>query len=268
MADEDLSANADDSDVQNTAADDNTDETTANDQGSDASDELAESLASELGWAPKDKWRGADEDWSDARTFLSNTVKINKDLRRDLKATREASERAARAAAQITERAVEQERQRLTREREDALTNFDTDAFNRADEQLQKLPQTAPIKSFEVEEFEQRNASWYNVDPDASAIAYNAAQRYANMGKGVAEQLAAAEAAVRKRFPEYFAEPKPKAKEPAAVELSNTRSSQPRKGPKGFNELPADAKAAALNFEKRGRATKEEYAQLYWQENA
>lgn len=237
------------------------------DNGSDASDDLAESLASELGWAPKDKWRGDESEWKDARSFLRNTVEVNKSTRRELRATREAAERAARAAAQITERALEEQRQKLLQQRDEAFDAFDKEAVNRIDQQIQKLPQSQPMEDPAIAEFKSRNAEWFQIDPDATAIAMNAAQRQADAGKSPAEQAQAAEAAVKRRFPEYFEEAKP-AKQPAMVNTTGSRSASPAKGPKGFNELPAEAKRAALDFEKRGRATKEEYATLYWQENA
>lgn len=240
----------------------------AEDQGSDASEEISpESLASELGWCPKEDWRGNPEEWKPAPDFLKSTVDINKSLRKDLKATREASERAARAAAAITERAVEQERQRLMAARHEAIEMADTDTAYRAEQALMQLPPPPrPAPPEETSEFLQRNGKWYGVDPIASQIAYGICEAHARMGHDHATQLAAAEKEVRKRFPEYFTETR---KAPAATETTGSRAAGfARKGPKGFNDLPADAKAAALDFEKRGRASKDEYAQLYWQENA
>lgn len=240
------------------------------DHGSDASEEVSpESLASELGWCPKDEWRGNPEEWKPATDFLKSTVDINKSLRKDLKATREASERAARAAAAITERAIEQERMRLLAARHEAMEMADPETAYKAEAALMQLPQPhRPGPPEETSQFLQRNAKWYGVDPVASQIAYSICEAHSRMGHDHATQLAAAEKEVRKRFPEYFADDRPR-KSPAAVEAADTRTAGTvRRGAKGFNDLPAEAKAAALDFEKRGRASRQEYAQLYWQENA
>lgn len=239
----------------------------------EASDEdrVAESLAAELGWAPKEKWRGDEKEFVDAKTFLRNTVDISKANRRELKATREAAERAARAAGAITDQAVARERDRLLRERQDAFDSADVEGFNRADNGLRQLPQQQmPDLPRETREFQQRNAEWYGVDPEATQIAINACQRLANQGVADPEtQLAEAEKIVRKRFPEYFEAAKP-TKQPGTVEVSGSRATGPsRRGGKSFNDLPGDAKKAAQDFLKRGRiGSLDEYAKFYFEENA
>jgi hypothetical protein len=236
---------------------------------SDASDEVSpESLASELGWCPQEEWRGDPADWKPAKDFLKSTVDINKGLRRELKATREASERAARAAAAITEQALEKQRQELIQARQQAFDAGDAQAFSQVENQLRSLPvPQAPAQSSESQDFRQRNATWFGVDPIASQIAYNVCQMHADKGADYATQLAEAEKVIRQRFPEYFRTQA--AKGPAQVEAGQSRATATaRKGPKGYNDLPQDAKRAADDFAKRGRATKEEYAKLYWEENA
>ncbi|MDB5584307.1 MAG: hypothetical protein JWR80_9483 [Bradyrhizobium sp.] len=230
-----------------------------------------EDIAAKAGWSPKDQWRGSEDDWVDATTFVTNTVDINKALKRDLKATRESSERAARAAATITERAVENERQSLLQARQEAFDTGDGATFDRASQRLQSLPrvqQEVPADSTDSREFMQRNSSWYGIDPVASQIAYNVCEREARKGADFSTQLQAAETEVRKRFPEMFADARP-GKGPAQLEASGSRTAgYSRKGAKGFNDLPPEAKRAALEFKKRGRCETDEYARIYWEENA
>lgn len=235
-------------------------------EGSDASDDSPESLASELGWCPKDEWRGDPDEWKPASAFLRNTVDINKRLSRDLKATREASERAARAAASITERAVEAERSRLLAERQQAFDAGDGQAFNNVERQLASLPTQAPAQSGETQQFIERNASWYGKNKEASELAYAKCEELARLGVPMAQQLVLAEQTVRQAYPELFRQA---TKGPAQVDTGQPRATSTlRKGPKGYNDLPPDAKKAADDFARRGRATKDEYAKLYWQENA
>jgi hypothetical protein len=133
-----------------------------------------------------------------------------------------------------------------------------------------KLDQPRPSDDPDVAEFAERNADWFKVDPEATALAMGVADNLAKQGKSAAEQVAAAEKAVKKRFPELFDEPPPRqqGKGPAAVHTADTRSAPRRPGPKGFAELPADAKQAALRMESKGRCSRDEYAKFYWQENA
>lgn len=240
------------------------------DFGAEATDDdiSPEALAAELGWSPKDKWRGDPDEWKPAASFLKTTVEINKSRGREIKSLNERLDRIARTTAQITDQALERQRGELETKYREAVDENDYDAARKIGQKIDALkPDNTPDP--EVRDFVSRNGEWYNVDPDATAIAFNVAQRHADQGKSAAEQLEAAEAAVRKRFPEYFKDAAPRAKQPASVELSGSRAAgHTKRGPKGFNDLPPEAKTAALDFEKRGRTTKDEYAKLYWQENA
>lgn len=274
MADDDLSANADDG-ADAVAADAGAGvgagsaAAVTNDDGASDPPSL-EDLASELGWSPKENWRGdGGKEWVDAATFLKSNVDSSKALKRDLKATREASERAARAAATITEQALARQRDELLRARQDAFDSADVAAFNKADNQLRSLPTVqadVPATSTESRDFQTRNADWYGIDPIATQIAYNVCEMHSKRGADFATQLQKAEEEVRKRFPELFT---PASKGPAQVNTSGTRAAgSTSRGPKGYADLPPEMKRAAQDFERRGRATKEEYAKYYWQENA
>lgn len=235
------------------------------DDSDDGDDLTPESLASELGWAPKDNWRGNEEDWKDAKSFLRDTVEINKTTRRELKATREAADRAARAAAAITEQALERQRIELLQRRQEAFDAGDAQTFSTVEQRLATLPQPEiPARSAETQDFIRRNSTWYGIDPIATQIAYNVCEQYKT--RPYAEQLQEAEKVIRQRFPEYAPRTN---KGPAALEAGATRATATvRKGPKGFNDLPPDARRAALDYEKRGRATREEYAKIYFEEQA
>lgn len=240
-------------------------------QGSEASDEdrIAESLASELGWSPKDKWRGAEEDWKPARDFLKTTVEVNKARGREIKSLNERVERIARTSTAMAERAAAEERAKWQERHQQAVEENDPKAALEASQHIQRL--SAPQVEAPVQDFASRNASWFNVDPLATQMAMNVAQIHANKGADAATQVEEAEKAIRKRFPEYFEDEKPAqqpAKKPGAS-VPDSRSAAPAKSrTKGFADLPPEAKDAALDFEKRGRAKKEDYAKVYWQENA
>lgn len=243
-------------------------------EGSGASDEdrLAESLAAELGWSPKDKWRGPETDWRDARSFLKTTVEVNKARGREIKQLNERVERIARTSASMADRAAAQERERLIGLHERAVDEKDADTALRVSQAITQLDaSTAPAPDSAVSDFKERNASWIDIDPLATAVAFNVCEVWARKGADASKQLEEAEKIVRQRFPEHFGEPEPKpkpAKQPGGEVPGSRAADSPRRGPKGYNDLPAEAKTAALDFEKRGRATKEEYAKEYWKENA
>lgn len=241
-------------------------------QGSEASDEdrLAESLASELGWSPREKWRGSEEDWKPARDFLKTTVEVNKARGREIKSLHERVDRIARTSTAMAERAAAEARAEAEARFRQAVDEGDTQAAFKASQDLVQINSQQPAADTRepvVIDFMERNQHWLGVDPIATAMVEQIGEVCARQGKNAAQQVEEAEKIIRQRFPEYFeAERKPKAPH---VETSGSRSAQPvRRGPKGYADLPAEAKRAALDFEKRRGTSREEYAKVYWQENA
>lgn len=226
-----------------------------------------ESLASELGWSPKDQWRGDPDDWKPAGDFLKDTVSINKATRRSLKNIEDRMARMTRASETMIERARADERRKVEAELAEAVDEGDHARVRQVSAQLAQLD--APIETAPVQEFATRNASWWQIDPLATQMAINVSGIAAQQGKSAEEQVKAAEDAVRKRFPEYFDEPKAKTKGPAEVAEQQGRTARSNGGnrARGFSDLPAEAKAVALKLEKQG-VPKEDYAKEYWKENA
>lgn len=227
-----------------------------------------ETFASRMGWTPKDQWRGDPDKWKPVDQFMEDTVSINQTLNRKLKNIERDTRRIIQANERLTEKQIAEERERLNARLDQAVDEGDRETVGRVTTRLAKLEQEAP-RDPDVSEFVERNAEWFNVDPEATALAMGVAENLSRQGKSHAEQVAAAERAVKKRFPELFDEPapKPQGKGPAAVHTSQTRSApRARSGPKGFADLPAAAKETALRMESRGRCSRDEYAKVYWQE--
>lgn len=228
-----------------------------------------EDFASRMGWSPKEQWRGDPEAWKPADKFLEDTVSVNQTLSKKLKTLERTTQRMVRTTEQLADQRVEDMRIRLESQLEQAVDEGDKEAVKHVTTRIRQLDQQQrPAHDPEVAEFVERHSEWFNVDPEATALAMGVAQNLANQGKTVAEQVDAAERAVKRRFPELFDEPQ-RAKPPAAVHQPDTRSAPRQKsGPKGFAELPADAKQQALRMEQKNRCTRDEYAKIYWQENA
>lgn len=225
-------------------------------------------LAQEMGWSPKDQWRGDPNDWKDAKTFLKTTVDINRTISREVRELKDTTSRMAKTSAAIAEREIRREREEIEARFNSAVAEQDTDAAWRASEDLRKLP-TAEGAATDpaVADFKARNG-WFETDPAATAVAQAIAARLHAQGKTPAEQTRAAEDEVRRRFPELFDAPaRTPAKDPPNVNNPVSRTGRTTPKVKGFAELPRDAQAAAQDFLKRGRITSlADYAKDYWNE--
>jgi len=245
-------------------------DTVAADTAAETHDEpvTPEDLASELGWAPKDKWRGDPDEWKPAATFLKETVAINKTQRKENKAIKDKLTRLERATDTIVARTREDERRKVEAEFNAAVEEGDQDRARRASKALDSLDRSGAGPDPAVQDFVERNKTWFNVDPFATQYAVNLTETLAKQGLSTDEQLERAEAEMRKRFPEHFAASQ-RTKGPAAVNEQQGRTARTGTSnrAKGFADLPADAKAIALKYEKQG-VPKESFATEYWKENA
>lgn len=224
-----------------------------------------ESLAAEMGWRPKEEWKGDPEKWKPSHEFLRSTVDVNHKLSNRLKGVEEQLTRVARTSVTITEREVAKERERLLKEREEAFDAGDREAFQRAEQELRKVETVAPPPvPDETQDFVQRNASWFQKDPEATAWAIKRANDLAETGLGPARQLAIVEREAKQLFPEFFEAEKPKPKA-APLNTPGARAASPAK--RGFASLPPEVQATALDFEKRRGINREEYAKIYYEEN-
>ena len=223
-----------------------------------------EDLAGEMGWRPQDEWRGDPDKWKPAHEFMRATVDVNRKVTNRLKGVEEQLATMARTSATITERTVAEMRQKLLNERKDAIDMGDHAAVDAADEALRELPNIEPVNAAppEVTDFMERN-TWFGKDPDATTWASNRAGELAKQGISPARQVSIVEREAKGLFPELFPEPKAKAK---AADLTPPGNRGGKSAAKGFSSMPAAAQAAALEYEKKGVCTKEQYATTYFEE--
>ncbi len=229
---------ADDTDVKDSpAADAGADfeaQQAAAEAGADPSISL-EDLAREMGWSPKDAWRGDPDAWRPAADFLRSTVSVNKSLRAEIKDIKRTIEKTSTAMA---EEKLAKWKAELEAKFEEAVESGDKTAAKQVSAELAKLEQQQGGGDNPEDAFAAENP-WYGKDEEATALAQGVSFRLANQGKSVAEQLAAAKAAVEKRFPELF-EVTPKRKAPASVHEPGSRGAGQRSGGQGWNDLPMD----------------------------
>lgn len=231
-------------------------------------------LAKELGWRSPDEYQG-NEPFRSAEEYIKTAVKGTRSVRKDLKEVKQTLDRVVKASSIATEKAVKAERERLEAEYEARVEAGDAKGARAVNREIDKLDREAANPVNYEQDFASRNP-WYGKDDEATAYAVSVSQREAQKGKPPEEQLEAAEAAVRKRFPELYDEPERKTLTPRkapAVNAPTSRASSLAPREKGFADLPEAAKRSWAQFDKdfKSRGFKDgysqaEYAKDYWAE--
>lgn len=226
-----------------------------------------EDLASEMGHLPLDKWRGDPDKWKPAHEFLRHTVDINRSLAGRIKGLEDQIGNMARTSAVVAEQAAAAAREKALAERQEAFEIGDNAAFEAADRKLQTIRLPEPAEHPAVASFRERNA-WFERDLDATAWCINRGDELARAGIGPERQIAIVEREAKDLFPDLFpaSEEKPKPK-PADLNKPGNRGGAPQPK-KGFSSLPADAQAAAVDYERRGVCNRDEYAKIYYEQEA
>ena len=209
-----------------------------------------EDVASELGWVPKDKFKGKEEDWKPAVDFIREGKNIQKGLAKDVKRLSSQMENMSRTSAAILQERIDAEKARLEVAHRKAVEDDDPDAalkIGKRIDQLDRQAQTTAGPTSDVQEWVQRN-SWFTTNPLANAIAVQTAEAFARQGKGVAEQLQAAEDEVKRAYPHLF----PTTKAPASVAQPGSRSASPTARAKGFSDMSREEQAIATDMVERG----------------
>lgn len=256
---------------------DETDVAEVTDEGVSASDtgdapELTEieQIAADMGWSPKDQWKGDAEAWKPAGTFLKAGREINKSLRDNMKRMERQLEGISRTTAAMTDRAVQSERAKWEAEHDRAVDDGDKAAAKVASKELARLDATPtkPDTTPEGEDFAASNP-WFGKDTEATAYAVNRAQHYADQGLSPTRQLAAVKKDMTELFPDLFsadAKPEPR-KQPSVGEPQRTARTGARE--KGYATLPPEARKACDawvgdNKHRGAWVTKESWSTQYY----
>lgn len=217
-----------------------------------------EALARDLGWKPKDEWKGDDTEWRGADEFLRKGVERTKNLARDVKELRQSFDKVGKVNEKLIQQAVEKERRALAAEYADAVKRGDVDASLKAIRQIDALDAPEPVNY--RQQFAHDNP-WFEVDEAATAYAIAVCDKHKN--KPPEEQLRLAAEAVRERFPDLSGKPK-REREDAPVLNQPGRTPPPK-----AKRYPTEVLAAAKDAVRRGRAdTEAEYLAMYDKETA
>jgi hypothetical protein len=254
-----------------------------------------EAVASQMGWAPKEQWRGDPDKWKPADAFILEQRNITDHLKQELRQQhREFNERVERNE-RMAKIALQRQRQHLedsyNQRMREAASVADTDSFDAvmrqknealsefdrsAREQLQPSQQQSQADPA-VNQFIVRNRDWYGKDHIMTGAATQQWGYYESTFPNLSyEQIAeAVEQDMRKEFPHKFnggqtRQPSQQRPSSPSVEGGLRPISGAKK--KGWDSLPQEAKRAGSEFIEQGiygedkAKAKEKYASEYWEQ--
>ena len=243
-------------------------------------DEETLAEAKRQGWVPEEEFNGPEGKWVDAETFVKKGKEINALLRKDNEfLKREVSEMKSTMAefkkfhAETEKRAYERAMTDLREQKKEAIAAGDGERVLQVEDAMDELKTSRK---------EERAAQPANNAIDPAFVAWNEENRWfgkdteltaeANLiGEVVKRQnptligtefLDEVTKRVKRMYPEKFTNAN--RSKPNPVEGSTAKPA-PTRG-KGFNDLPPEAKAACLKFEKQNLVTREQYLKEYFGE--
>lgn len=233
----------------------------------DEPNEAVAALAHEMGWRPKEEFKGPPETWKPADQFIRDGHEIQRNLGKELKNLRTTVDTMQRTSTTLLEQQLEEQRTKLAAKYEAAVEDGDAKGAAETLRSLDKLDEQKPAKptlSAEAQTFQERHASWLGKENGAAALATKRAITLCNelhgQGYTQSEQLEMAERTIKREFPELFPAP---AKRQAATHESS-RAAASAKTKKGFADLPPEAQSVALDMEDRLKIPRDTYATNYF----
>lgn len=248
-----------------------------------------EERASRMGWVPQEKFRGDPERWVDAKTFVEkgeNELPILRERLRDslrkqdesvrkLDELQETVKEFRGYMTQAEERAYKRAKRDLEEQRNAAKDAGDFDRYDKVTQELTELDTSAkPVEKREIKPDPMKDPvftgwvgdnKWFQDDPERAAYA-NGYGAYLNQtkphlhGRAFLDEITKA---VKKEFPDKFENPR---RNDAPRVESGGNGAKGKSGGKSFDDLPQEAKAACLRFEKQGLVKRADYVKDYFAE--
>ena len=257
-----------------------------------------ESEARSQGWVAKEEFRGSENDWVDAETFVRRGREImpilrknNEKLLKELGEAKKAAEEARQAAREFREfqkdqferkaKDLESQLDNLKQAKREAITQGDGDRVLAIDDAMdevkeQRLEAKEELKAAEekakevpqvtqdpfLNEWMDKN-DWFGKDSRMTGVANGLGIEIRKenpnlVGKAFLEKL---DQELSETFPDKFG----KKRTPNPMEGSPNGTARPSvsSGKKSYNALPAEARAACDRFTKQGLMTREQYVAEY-----
>lgn len=236
--------------------------------------------AKRQGWVPEEEFNGPEGKWVDAETFVKKGKEINALLRKDNEfLKREVSEMKSTMAefkkfhAETEKRAYERAMADLREQKKEAISAGDGEKVLEIDDAIDELKTArkeekaaAPAPNAIDPAFVawQEENRWFGKDTELTAEANLIGEVVKRQNPTLigTEFLDEVTKRVKRMYPEKFTNAN--RSRPNPVEGSTAKPA-PSRG-KGFNDLPPEAKAACLKFEKQNLVTREQYLKEYFGE--
>lgn len=243
-----------------------------------------EQRAKDMGWRPKEEWRGPEENWKSAEDFVrigENYMPVLKERLGKMEGTiTELRTENAKVAGSLNKladwhrgtwkRQYDKALADIKRQKRQAVAEHDTELYdNLAEEEAALIKESvqadpvvdaAPTAVPEYHEFKAKN-DWYGTMPEMTMYA-NGLQAVLTSYEGVSDDktfFQEVEKRVRLRFPEHFRNDNRAL--PPAVEGAGGEGNVG--GKRGWGDIPSEHRSAYLeNF--TDFMTKEDYAKEYW----
>lgn len=243
--------------------------------------------ARSFGWVPQDEYKGNQEDWKDADTFLRRGKEINGFLRKDMeKVNAKLSQRDAELAEiretveefrkyhnETEARAYKKALDDLKKQKVEAIEQGDgvrvveiddeIDKYKEAQKPIDKPKPKADSNNYDAEYVEWATSNtWYVTSPELKQLAELFGQEITakspeKKGKAFLDEVTQK---VKEAAPEFFENP---ARRNGVVSTSSDGRNPGTKTKKSYNDLPAEAKAACDKFVKQKLMTQEQYVSEY-----
>lgn len=265
MADEEQNAPEDGELTSAPPAEDGGQQPPPEDDGEPPAPPSIEDIAREIGWMPREEFRGDPAQWRPADEFIRQGHQIQRGLSRDLKELRSSVDTITATNSQMMRDALARQKNELLARYEQAVDEGDPAAAFRLSQEITtvdsklRTPAAPQGPSPDALAFAERHASWFNKDPLATERAVKLCARLEAEGYSEAYQLAAAEKTIKEEFPNLFRQQKaaPGVNQPGRpVARSN--------GKQGFAQLPPEAQKAATRFAEEHGIPKDVYAANYF----
>lgn len=219
-------------------------------------------LARQMGWTPRDEFKGDPEGWKTAEQFIRDGHDIQRQQGRDLREMRSTLDNISRTSAQILADRIEQEKTRLAQEYNAAVEDGDARKSFEIAQKIQGLDEQRPQPGKDETAAWIEKNPWYRSDPLAARVAFNVCEDLKHLP--VSQQLEAAEREVRRVYPQLFND-KPSGKPPPGVNPPASRGTTTTPKEKGFADMPKAAQDIARDMvERKVIPNLESYATRYW----
>jgi hypothetical protein len=243
-------------------------------------DPETESRAKAMGWAPKDEWRGPDDRWVDAETFVRRGEEIqpilkaqlrkfeaeNAEMKRTLK---DLAAHHTKTEARMYQKAI-RDIQAAQREAAEAGNLAQYDQLEQQKQAVvREAAQTTGRPAQKQPDIDPAAMSWRDQNPwfsqseemATAATTHHELLLRTKPDLSLEDNLEAVTKFVKRAFPEKFTNPNRAKPSPVEGNPAGRRS-----GGKGYTDLPPEAKQACDRFVKQGLMKREEYCKDYFTE--